>query len=702
MTISIRIDNDTLTVSEPCSIVSGSKNYYELRAAFTSDWNGLSKYVIFPSEQCSTAMTAEDSAIVPEALTAKSGILIFGLIGLDSGGNLRIATNYVRLRILEGACEIDAAPPSPDDSATWESYIGEIAQKWLDQIKEAADSFVKGPASATDGRVAVFDGATGKLIKDGGVLLSALAKLASPTFTGTPKAPTAAKGTSSTQLATTEFVAGAVKDVTDRFPVKADDIADNAVTAGKISSGAVTEGKIGTGAVTTGKIAGGAVTAAKLGLGAVTEEKLDDEAVGTGKLQDGAVTTDKIEGGAVTEFCIADGAVTTEKIGREAVETTNIGPMAVTTEKIDDGAVTQEKLASKSVGNDQIQLGSISNGKIQDKTITGGKLADKTVTGDKIAERTVGLSNLEPGSSANTVLVTVYENNQYETHWRQIDSSMIMDKQIQNSDIKDNSIVGSEKLQAKSVTGGRIADKTVGTDQLADKCISADKLQAGSVSQAKIQDKAVTEGKLADGAVTTGKIAVTAVTAGKIASGAVTEEKIGTGAVTTGKIAARAVTGEKLAEDVAADVRLFTYKGTSANFEDIMNANEWEAGWTWKSQTVISYSDDSYYIGAGDYIIAVKPHPAEKINLYEALNAGYFLVASQLSSYARVLKLEKRFPVKAADIADNAVTADKLGSDVKVGSLADLTTRDKSSVVAAINELRLRVDELTAKLGQLQ
>ncbi len=170
----------------------------------------------------------------------------------------------------------------------------------------------------------------------------------------------------------------------------------------------------------------------------------------------------------------------------------------IKTDDIGDGAVTQDKLAAKSVGNEQMQLGSISNGKIQDKTITGGKLADKTVTGDKIAERTVGLSNLAPGSESNTVMVTVYENNQYETHWRKIDSSMIMDKQVQNADIADGTIVGSEKLKAKSVTGGRIADKTVGTEQLADKCINADKMQAGSVTQPKIQDKAVTKGKLDD------------------------------------------------------------------------------------------------------------------------------------------------------------------------------------------------------------
>lgn len=98
---------------------------------------------------------------------------------------------------------------------------------------------VIGPASATDGHFALFDGTTGKLLKGGAApaavatsgdaddvaftptgalaatsVQAALAELdlekaalASPTFTGTPAAPTPAGGTSTTQIATTAFVA---------------------------------------------------------------------------------------------------------------------------------------------------------------------------------------------------------------------------------------------------------------------------------------------------------------------------------------------------------------------------------------------------------------------------------------------------------------------------------------------------------------
>jgi hypothetical protein len=46
------------------------------------------------------------------------------------------------------------------------------------------------------------------------------ANLASPTFTGTPSAPTAAAGTNTTQLATTEFVQTAVGDKVDKVSGK--------------------------------------------------------------------------------------------------------------------------------------------------------------------------------------------------------------------------------------------------------------------------------------------------------------------------------------------------------------------------------------------------------------------------------------------------------------------------------------------------
>jgi len=76
------------------------------------------------------------------------------------------------------------------------------------------------------------------------------ADTASPTFTGTPAAPTAASGTSSTQLATTAFVQGEL-DVT---VFDTDNLADDSVTTAKIADNAVTSAKIAENAVTTSEL----------------------------------------------------------------------------------------------------------------------------------------------------------------------------------------------------------------------------------------------------------------------------------------------------------------------------------------------------------------------------------------------------------------------------------------------------------------
>ncbi|TPL40167.1 hypothetical protein [Mesorhizobium sp. B2-4-6] len=70
----------------------------------------------------------------------------------------------------------------------------------------AVGSLVAGPASAATDNIATFNGTTGKVVKDSGVAVAGLAPKASPAFTGTPTAPTAAAGTNSSQIATTAYV----------------------------------------------------------------------------------------------------------------------------------------------------------------------------------------------------------------------------------------------------------------------------------------------------------------------------------------------------------------------------------------------------------------------------------------------------------------------------------------------------------------
>ena len=93
-----------------------------------------------------------------------------------------------------------------DNIVTFNGTTGKVGK---DSGVKASDLIV-GPASSVADNIVTFNGTTGKLAKDSGVAVSSLAPKASPTFTGTPAAPTAAPGTNTTQLATTGFVKAAI------------------------------------------------------------------------------------------------------------------------------------------------------------------------------------------------------------------------------------------------------------------------------------------------------------------------------------------------------------------------------------------------------------------------------------------------------------------------------------------------------------
>ncbi|WP_287323717.1 hypothetical protein [Mesorhizobium sp.] len=132
----------------------------------------------------------------------------------------------------------------------------------------SAADFV-GPASSVADNIVTFADATGKLGKDSGVAVASLAPLASPTFTGTPAAPTAAPGTNTTQISTTAFVTAAIAALSTVYQ------AASAVLTALSGIGTAVAGDIiyATGAGTWGRLAKGtALQTLRMNAGATAPE----------------------------------------------------------------------------------------------------------------------------------------------------------------------------------------------------------------------------------------------------------------------------------------------------------------------------------------------------------------------------------------------------------------------------------------------
>lgn len=87
----------------------------------------------------------------------------------------------------------------------------------------------------------------------------------------------------------------------------------------------------------------------------------------------------------------------------------------------------------------------------------------------------------------------------------------------------------------------------------------------------------------------------------------------------------------------------------------------------------------------------------------EILGARAITGVTGATAYAQIGDLKTQIDgVVLGTIPDNSLTNVKLGTDIKIGSLAALTTTDKTSVVNAINELVTTVSANTSALNDLE
>lgn len=126
--------------------------------------------------------------------------------------------------------------------------VGASADSWGTKLNTNLDTvdalFPSGDLAVANGGTGASD-ASGARTNLGLVIGTDVAAVASPTFTGTPAAPTATAGTDTTQIATTAFVGAAVQAYDTALTVPTAKIENDAVTTAKIAPTGVTAGTYG-------------------------------------------------------------------------------------------------------------------------------------------------------------------------------------------------------------------------------------------------------------------------------------------------------------------------------------------------------------------------------------------------------------------------------------------------------------------------
>lgn len=183
--INLQVEKNHLSFLDVSSIVSGSKGYYKFACDFSADWDGTDRFVIFPTFGENGAYEKFDEnnqSEIPEEIVSSEGILQFGIVGIENGGELnsgterklRITTDWLELTISDGTYEVGYLASGVTE--TWadkiESIVTEVTKSYLQS--NVVDSSVK------EGIIIIANGDGG--IEAGEVTLSDLQSIADDVY----------------------------------------------------------------------------------------------------------------------------------------------------------------------------------------------------------------------------------------------------------------------------------------------------------------------------------------------------------------------------------------------------------------------------------------------------------------------------------------------------------------------------------------
>ena len=147
MIYNFTIRGDCLTLDSRLFAVSGGVNCYICRFDFDSQWDDLTKFVVFAKDEevCTVYLEGDECPIPARFLDTPSTIAV-GVYGTRLDGEAyRISTNLSHIVIKEGAYREGTIPEVPE-ADMWEVFfaeadkrIREMAEKEIKSIKDLAE-----------------------------------------------------------------------------------------------------------------------------------------------------------------------------------------------------------------------------------------------------------------------------------------------------------------------------------------------------------------------------------------------------------------------------------------------------------------------------------------------------------------------------------------------------------------------------------
>lgn len=225
--IKVSCIDQALQLTNTPKVASGGVNEDFLHVDFCPMWDGYGKVAIFFRDRDTVYYMALDDAgecAVPHEVLTDAGKMYFAIYGTKDT-SVR-TSEVISYQIVDGAITSDTVAPAEPT----QSVLDQVIQMIADKAPKVSPELTGTPTAPTAEKgTSTTQIATTAFVAEA---VSDKAPIDSPALTGKPTAPTAAKGTNTTQIATTAFVAAAIAALIDSSPAALDTLNELAAALG--------------------------------------------------------------------------------------------------------------------------------------------------------------------------------------------------------------------------------------------------------------------------------------------------------------------------------------------------------------------------------------------------------------------------------------------------------------------------------------
>lgn len=337
--------------------------------------------------------------------------------------------------------------------------------------------------------------------------------------------------------------------ISDKFPIKNDDISDGAVTGDKIYQNSISTDHLMADSIDAGKIMAGEIKTKHLEAGIITADKIDANIITAieakfesiesdfivvgeivaGKADIGTVTAvdGKIDNLAVNVATIKDLEVTNAKISNLEVNNAVINELLagnITADNIQSGSITAESGIIKDLSADVIKTGTLDADLVNVANLSADSIVSGSIDAGKINVINLNASNITSGKiSADLIegmeitadMITTGTLDASKANIINLNASNITSGKI-NADIIEGLTISANDI----VTGTLDASKATITN------ISASNINTGTLDATKVKISNLNAGSITGGTLDASKITVSKLSASSLTSGTINGEII--------------------------------------------------------------------------------------------------------------------------------------------------------------------------------